>query len=603
MEPVDFAIFTSLDSISRNFGISVSFLEYMFEKKYITEHSKSKKHVTNDGVTIGFHEISLQSLDFIDIPKKNPKKRKQFRTVVSLPTQYSRFYKNLLYDIERVIKKENGNINEEFISNSVHGFVIGRNTLTNAKQHLDKQYILKIDIKSFFQSIFESDLVNVFKKIGCNQKGADLFARLCSVNGKLQEGLNTSPMLANIHCLNLDKELENLSENLGLTYTRYSDDITFSSDANTFPSIDQLETLLKKFGFKINSDKICFAKKGQPQYVTGLNISDEFSPRIPPQIKKRIRKDLYYIRKFGIVSHFEKFNIEPLKGIRTIYGQIVYIIGIERALGRKLKTEFLSILAENDLRIEKILVGDIILSNSRLKYQIFHYVDETEFTIGNNSYIALSVVSIPETECNIAKEKLETLKNLIRTDRYSGIEKEKIEDIFHFSNDNIRTKEKYITLLKELQFEAFIAFTKYEGNYVKNKNVYQDNYYYIFQNLFYNILPKYKHYLNRIYYEVNSKISKKALIKSIQQCLSSKFDNITPAKKDNILLSIPDYILGFFRKCMKKELQLFEEYQFEEVHGKISFIIDIENKKYYSRRKLEKFNCREFSKNKWQDFS
>ncbi len=185
---------------------------------------------------------------------------------------------------------------------SVNGFVRERYTKRNAFPHLNKKVILNVDIKNFFESITIEMVLAAFSKLGCIEEMANSLAKLTTLNGRLPQGFFTSPILANMVSEEMDKQLMALASEKKCAYTRYADDICFSSNSIP-PAVEDIKSILGKFGFMLNDQKTRYMYKGQKQYVTGLTVSDSEYPRIPRKTKKKIRLLLYYIEKFGVISH------------------------------------------------------------------------------------------------------------------------------------------------------------------------------------------------------------------------------------------------------------------------------------------------------------
>ena len=585
----------SLAIISKNFNVSIEFLEFMNNVIYINPASTEElcsNFPLNQSVLLG----SYNFFSTINIPKKNKKRSDQFREVIDIKSPFNNFYKELLYVFENKIKE-----NEKYyIHENIHGFVKGKNIFSNAKEHLNQKYILKVDIKDFFQSINKDQLVKVFEKFGFQEEGAKLFSNLCTYKGLLKEGFNTSPLLANLYCFELDKELIELSKKYELNFTRYSDDITFSSNKNNFPEILEIREILKKYHFDLNDDKTRFLSYGQSQYVTGLSVSNIDYPRVPRKLKKRVRQKLYYLNKFD-KDHF--LDSKKNKKLRNLYGHIVYILGIEKELGKKYKTQFLDILERNNYKLKNIFKeAPLKLSNS-----VSHYVDETDIIIEKNQrYFALSVISIMDDDVKRQNIKnLEDLKNELTIDFRNGLSDSQKTKLFHYAEDNIYVKEKYIATLRGLSFEAFIIYINVEKIDLK-KNGYQAAYYLLFNLIMYNVLRRYYRNNNIIFFEENTKISQTKLEEDLKDMRGIPKFKLFSANKNEILLSIPDYILGIFRDCIKKDLSknmetlkegqtLKEENKLNEILDKIRLVIDLTNSKYYARQEGNKLNCRELN--------
>src|SRR5690606_29330555 len=130
-------------------------------------------------------------------------------------------------DILKVFKFNLDNIYHPL--DCVHGFVKNRNTYSNAKCHLGKKYLLKLDIKDFFESISIDSVRNIFIFLGFQESIANYLSKITTLDDKLVQGYSTSPILANIACVKMDNELIDICKKYNATYTRYADDISISS--------------------------------------------------------------------------------------------------------------------------------------------------------------------------------------------------------------------------------------------------------------------------------------------------------------------------------------------------------------------------------------
>jgi len=560
----------SLPIISKSFNISLEFLES------VSQNIKNEKFI-----------------QLFDILKKNPKRSKKYREVIKVHTPYNLFYKELLHIIEQKIEPNSA----IYISDIAHGFIKNRGVLTNAKQHLDKKFLFKIDIKNYFKSISKESIKSVFLKLGFSENGAKLFSNLCTFEDILYEGFNTSPILANLYCLDLDLELKSLADEYNVGISRYSDDITFSSNTNNFPPLDAIKDIFEKYSFIINEEKTVNLKYGQPQYVTGLSISNNKYPRVPKRMKRKIRQELYYLNKYP-ENYFHVEDGYPR--LRAIYGKIVYILGIEKILGKKYQSDFISILESNNIYLENIYMDTPQKKNGICTY---HYIDESETP--DKKTLILSLVSINGNFLkNTISDKLTLLQSDLVSDLRNGLTDNQKNKLFHYCEDNIMVKERYIPILRELTIEVQLMF-KFEQESMDKlgKEVYQNNYYALFNSLMKNVLRRYRNNTNIITVEENSKISLKKL-ERIVLIRGNYFPNtvIEKSGKDDILLSIPDYILGIVRDCMKsdfserlsklkKEQTLKEDTKFCEISDKIRLIADLTNNQFFTRQNNNKMDC------------
>jgi retron-type reverse transcriptase len=208
------------------------------------------------------------------------------------------------------------------VRNPVHGFVVGKSVKTNARAHLRQRFVLNIDLKDFFPSITERRVAGVIASLGIDSRVADIIARLCCYGGHLPQGAPTSPVISNMICFRLDKQLLAFAKMARCIYTRYADDLTFSSYqpmASLFeggvPSSghfapDLLAPTLRNIftanGFMINPDKAHYADRHSRRMVTGLKINQLLN--VDRRYVRNIRAALYSVEKLGREAAQAKFE-------------------------------------------------------------------------------------------------------------------------------------------------------------------------------------------------------------------------------------------------------------------------------------------------------
>lgn len=194
------------------------------------------------------------------------------------------------------------------------GFVLEKSIVDNARKHMGQHYVLNMDLKDFFHS-FDRNRVKMgfmyepFNLNGEKEPLAFLLASLCThpfeIDGEvktvLPQGSPTSPTLTNILCKKLDRRLTGLANRFGITYTRYADDITFSSPHNIYTD-EALKMELKRIieddqKLVINPKKTRLQKSGYRQEATGLIVNDKVNVR--RRYVKQIRMWLYYWEQYG----------------------------------------------------------------------------------------------------------------------------------------------------------------------------------------------------------------------------------------------------------------------------------------------------------------
>lgn len=142
----------------------------------------------------------------------------------------------------------------------------------NARVHLGRSVIVKLDLVHFFDSITFGMVYEVFAgQLRYPQETAVLLANLCCLNGRLPQGACTSPYLSNLCFAKADGELAGYCREKGLAYSRYSDDLTFSGDRiDVKELIAFVRETVKKYGFSLNYRKIHVDGKGRRHRVTGI---------------------------------------------------------------------------------------------------------------------------------------------------------------------------------------------------------------------------------------------------------------------------------------------------------------------------------------------
>lgn len=197
---------------------------------------------------------------------------------------------------------------------AAHGFVLDKNVATNAKGHVKKKYVFNIDLENFFDQIHFGRVRGMLMKPPYNlgEEAALVISQIACYKGKLPQGAPTSPILTNMVCAPLDTQLTKLAKKYNLQYSRYADDITFSTYKADFPVeiayVDfngvhvgtVLEELIKKNNFLINYNKVRISDYRQRQIVTGLVVNQFVNLR--RDYIKEIRALLYSCKVKGLLE-------------------------------------------------------------------------------------------------------------------------------------------------------------------------------------------------------------------------------------------------------------------------------------------------------------
>jgi RNA-directed DNA polymerase len=206
--------------------------------------------------------------------------------------------------------------------NPVHGFVADRSVKTNARAHLHRRFVINIDLKDFFPAISQNRVEGMLSSLGINARVAEIIARVCYNNGHLPQGAPSSPVLSNMICFRLDKKLMGIAKEARCIYTRYADDITFSSHQpptalfeTTLPPAGRfspdlfsphVRDVFRQNGFAINADKVHYADRHSRRIVTGLKVNELLN--VDRRYVRNIRAALHSTETLGIANAEKKFH-------------------------------------------------------------------------------------------------------------------------------------------------------------------------------------------------------------------------------------------------------------------------------------------------------
>ncbi|WP_108126734.1 reverse transcriptase family protein [Saccharospirillum mangrovi] len=247
-----------------------------------------------------------------------------------------------------------------------------------ASRHCGCKWLLKIDIENFFHSISERMVYKVFRDLGytkllsfelarittttglSNKSSEDIFRSdssrwpsipnyYCSNEGFLPQGAPSSPMLSNLVMKAIDKDLEHLANCSGFTYTRYADDLAFSTEKSaTIVDITRFKKkvnrLLIEAGFNPNKRKTAIRGPGARRIILGILV-DSTNPRLSKEYKDQIRQHLYYLcsQEHGPSKHAEARKLSVSTLFHHVRGKIAWAKKVEPEFGALCLEKFESI--------------------------------------------------------------------------------------------------------------------------------------------------------------------------------------------------------------------------------------------------------------------
>ncbi len=223
------------------------------------------------------------------IPKKNGETR-----TIKAPTDKLKKLQRRLTDLLNGSFEEIGKEYSQRKSLS-HGFRKGHSIVTNAKNHKNKRFVFNVDLRDFFPSLNFGRVRGFFIKnhhFNLTPKVATVIAQIACHDNELPQGSPCSPIISNLIGHLLDIRMVNLAMKAKCTYSRYADDLTFSTNKKDFSETIAIEikennwiagkTLIKeieKVGFAINTKKTSMQYKTARQMTTGLIVNEKINIR------------------------------------------------------------------------------------------------------------------------------------------------------------------------------------------------------------------------------------------------------------------------------------------------------------------------------------
>jgi RNA-directed DNA polymerase len=233
-----------------------------------------------------------------------------------------------------------------------------------ARDHCGARWLVKLDIVAFFESISEIDVYRVFRRLGYQPLISFEMSRICTrvhggkrydrrrwqgkpfanrvireyefpTLGHLPQGAPSSPMLANLAVHELDARIAEVATALDWAYTRYADDLTFSTD-RALSSREHARRLIRHIyrvvaanGFSPNISKTAVIPPGSRKVVLGLLVNGQ-EPRLTRHFKQRIRQHLYFLKSVGPAPHAQARGFSSVVGLRNhVEGLVRFAQSIE----------------------------------------------------------------------------------------------------------------------------------------------------------------------------------------------------------------------------------------------------------------------------------
>jgi RNA-directed DNA polymerase len=212
-------------------------------------------------------------------------------------------------------------------------FIRKRNIRYNAEIHKENRYLLCLDIKDFFPSIHYKKVYTIFKTLGYNPHVSHILTSYCTCNGILPQGGVTSPAISNAICIRLDNRISGYVGKHNITYSRYADDMAFSSKTpGPLVGIRKFVIkIIKDEGFFINEGKTRFLGPRKQLKITGLVLSEN-NVGIGRKKKRILRAKIHNM----IRKNHSKVHIDKL--VAFIRGWFAFLSNIDPKALKQFKT-------------------------------------------------------------------------------------------------------------------------------------------------------------------------------------------------------------------------------------------------------------------------
>ena len=248
------------------------------------------------------------------------------------------------------------------LHHAAHGFVCERSIVTNAKPHIGAHIVVNLDLKDFFPSIGYKRVRGAFMHLGYSEAISSILANICTEarvhsfeeagekwflrigEHVLPQGAPTSPAISNIICRQLDARLEGLAKKQGYTYTRYADDLSFSTNnklAKVGGLLSACHRIIAEEGFVVHPEKTQVMRTGRCKEVTGIVVNEKSN--VSKKRCKQFRAFLHTLEHKGLQHAYWEGSSDTLLAAEG-FASFLYMVKGED--GKKILEETKRIVAK-----------------------------------------------------------------------------------------------------------------------------------------------------------------------------------------------------------------------------------------------------------------
>ena len=314
---------------------------------YLEMRKRGLKSIFNSSHLAHLLEISGKKLNWLANDRANhyicfhTKKRDGATREIFAPKPYLKeVQRQILDDLLQRVR----------LNSHAEGFRRKRSVVTNARRHVGREVVIKMDVKDFFPSVTFKRVLGMFISLGYPRQVALVLTRLATHNGRLPIGAPTSPAISNIISTRMDKRFSKLGEKMGFEYSRYADDITISSNKkNITKMIPFFKEIMGEEGFEVNEAKMRILRSRGRQKLTGIVVNKKLN--IAREEVKKLRAVIYNCRYKDINQEMIKWakNEKKLKNPyaytlsdfkSSLLGKINFVRMVNPETGKRLLQQF-----------------------------------------------------------------------------------------------------------------------------------------------------------------------------------------------------------------------------------------------------------------------
>lgn len=288
-----------------------------------------------------------------------PKPGKTEKRTIEAPTGNLKYLLDRLSDGLQWLYSKHRTVAAQGYIRSVKNDPDKRTIFTNAKKHLGKKYLLNVDLDNFFHQVTEKKVREIFshsRLFSFDTETENFLTKFVCYKGRLPMGSPTSPPLSNFATIDMDNELTLWTKHQHIRYTRFVDDLSFSSDKPISTGhLKVIEDILLAHQFRADPKKIKWFGPNDAKEVTGLIVGnsimvpDEYLTALDAEIQKLKEIKAYAMNypDFSVLEWIQK--LEQVVGGRLAFVKSVY--GGEsaeyRRLLRKMNRQFNDVLVQS----------------------------------------------------------------------------------------------------------------------------------------------------------------------------------------------------------------------------------------------------------------